>query len=141
MARYDIQVSATAEKQLCAFQRSDQVRIAHAIQSPAFQPFPRGTRKLRGYEDVFRVRVGVYRILYSVESDRLLIIILKVGQRKDIYRRWRSWLRFYLLRRLGCRPCFVGVSCADELRSAGRRLGRMDSGAECFHTRTSTWPQ
>ena len=53
--------------------------------------------------------------------------ILKVGQRKDIYRRWRSWLRFYLLRRLGC--CFVGVSCADEL-SAGRRRG-----AECFHTR------
>jgi len=87
MARYEIEVSATAEKQIRALQRNDQVRIAQTIQSLAFQPFPRGSRKLRGYEDVFRVRVGVYRILYSVESNRVLIIILKVGQRKDVYRR------------------------------------------------------
>jgi mRNA interferase RelE/StbE len=41
---------------------------------------------LRGYDDVFRIRTGVFRIIYSIENDRLLIIILKVGHRKDVYR-------------------------------------------------------
>lgn len=50
-------------------------------------PFPRGARKLTGYEDVYRIRVGRYRILYSVDGHRLVIIILKIGHRKDIYRR------------------------------------------------------
>ena len=39
-----------------------------------------------GYDDVFRIRVGVYRILYSVSGRQLVIIILKIGHRKDIYR-------------------------------------------------------
>ena len=43
-------------------------------------------RKLGEYEDVYRVRVGRYRILYSVADRKLVIIILKVGHRKDIYR-------------------------------------------------------
>ena len=60
--------------------------MLRAIQALAAEPRPRGSRKLRGHEDVYRIRVGVYRILYSVEPERLLIIILKVGHRRDIYR-------------------------------------------------------
>jgi mRNA interferase RelE/StbE len=86
MAAYEIEVSATAEKQLRRLDRSDQIRVLRAIQGLASEPFPPGCRKLRGYEDVFRVRVGLFRILYSVESDRLLILILKIGHRRDIYR-------------------------------------------------------
>ena len=52
----------------------------------ADDPFPRGSRKLSGYGDVFRVRVGHYRILYSVSEARLIIVVLKVGLRKDVYR-------------------------------------------------------
>ena len=55
----------------------------------AEDPFPRGARKLTGYDDVYRVRVGRYRILYSVSQGRLVIVILKVGHRKDAYRRGR----------------------------------------------------
>ena len=86
MTGYRIEVSATAEKQIRKLDRSDQIRVLRAIQALSKEPRPPGTRKLRGYADVFRVRIGVYRIIYSLEQDRLLIIILKVGHRRDVYR-------------------------------------------------------
>ncbi len=86
MARYRIEVSRTAERQLKKLPGADQRRLVAAIQALADHPFPKGSRKLSGYEDVFRVRVGYYRVLYSVTKTKLVVIILKVGQRKDIYR-------------------------------------------------------
>ncbi len=86
MASYRVEVSATAEKQIRKLGRDDQIRILRAIQRLEAEPQPPGCRRLRGYDDVFRIRVGTYRVLYSVESRRLLVLILKIGQRKDIYR-------------------------------------------------------
>ena len=86
MAEYKIEISATAEKQLKKLPRDAQRSIVKAILTLGDDPFPRGSRKLRGYEDLYRIRVGVYRILYSVESNRLIVIILKIGHRKDVYR-------------------------------------------------------
>jgi len=86
MTRYDIEISETAEKQLKKFQRGDQRRVARAIVALADEPHPRGSRKLSGYNDVFRIRVGRYRVIYSVSGNRLIIIILKIGHRKDVYR-------------------------------------------------------
>lgn len=86
MAKYRIEVSATAEKQIRKLNKADQIRVLRAIQNLTKEPRPPGTRKLRGYEDVYRIRVGTYRILYSIESGRLLIIVLKVGHRRDVYR-------------------------------------------------------
>ena len=83
MAKYRIEFSATAERQVAKLGKPDQLRI---IRDLAADPHPRGARKLQGYADVFRIRVGTYRVLYSVESDRLVIVVLKVGQRKDVYR-------------------------------------------------------
>ena len=51
----------------------------------ATDPRPRGCRKLTGYDDIFRIRVGRYRIIYSVEDSKLIILILKIGHRQDIY--------------------------------------------------------
>lgn len=89
MANYKIEVSTTAEKQIRGLGRDDQVRVLRAIRQLASDPRPRGTRKLRGYDDVYRIRVGTYRVIYSVESGRLLVIVLKIGHRKDIYQRSR----------------------------------------------------
>jgi mRNA interferase RelE/StbE len=86
MSKYRIEVSASAEKQLRKLQKSDQVRVVRAIGALAQQPRPRGCRRLQGYDGVFRLRVGSFRIIYSIEDRRLLIIILKLGRRKDIYR-------------------------------------------------------
>ena len=86
MARCEIEISQSAEKQLRKLPRKEQARIVEAIVPLASDPRPRGARKLSGYNDVFRIRVGHYRILYSVSSERLVIIILKIGHRRDVYR-------------------------------------------------------
>ena len=86
MARYNIEISRTAEKQLKQLGRDDQRRVARAILALVDDPRPQGSRKLTGYDDVFRIRVGRYRVLYSVSGKKLVIIILKIGHRKDVYR-------------------------------------------------------
>ena len=86
MANYRIELSATAEKQIRKLGQENQIRVLRAIKRLGGEPHPPGSRKLRGYEDVYRIRVGTFRVLYSIENDRLLIIVLKVGHRKDIYR-------------------------------------------------------
>ncbi len=86
MASYRIEVSSTAEKQIGKLGRDNQIQVLRAIQRLATQPRPPGCRKLQGYDDVFRIRIGTYRVLYGVESRRLLVLVLKIGQRKDIYR-------------------------------------------------------
>ena len=86
MANYKVEISRTAERQLKKLPPRDQRRVARAMLLLADGPYPRGTRKLLGYEDIFRVRVGQYRILYSVSERSLIVIVLKVGHRKDIYR-------------------------------------------------------
>ena len=86
MATYKIEISATAERQIRKLEREDQKRVVRAIQTLASDPRPRGARKLNGYDDLFRIRVGVYRVIYSVDDERIVAIILKVGHRGDVYR-------------------------------------------------------
>jgi mRNA interferase RelE/StbE len=86
MARYSVEISRTAEKQLRKLADADRAKVARVLLGLGDDPHPPGSRKLTGYDDVFRVRVGVYRVLYSVEGQRLIVIILKIGHRKDVYR-------------------------------------------------------
>ena len=86
MTSYEVEVSRSAEKQLRKLPRSDQVRVASAILALGTDPFPSGARKLSGYDDVYRVRVGRYRILYSVSDTTLIVVVLKVGHRRNVYR-------------------------------------------------------
>lgn len=86
MASYEIEITRTAEKQLKKLPGEDQRRVVKVVLELADDPFPRGSRKLSGYEDVFRIRVGRYRVLYSVSEKTLVIIILKIGHRRDVYR-------------------------------------------------------
>jgi mRNA interferase RelE/StbE len=85
MASYEIEVTATAERQLRRLPEGPRRRIADALGKLAHDPRPRGCRKLRGHDDVFRIRVGSYRVLYAVEEARILVIILKIGHRRSIY--------------------------------------------------------
>ena len=79
-------MSATAERQIRKLSGRDQQRVINVIKQLGVEPRPRGCRKLQGYDDIYRVRTGVFRILYSVEDGRLLILVMKVGHRKGIYR-------------------------------------------------------
>ena len=86
MARYRVEISRTAEKQLRKLAVPDRGEVVQALVGLGDDPHPPGSRKLSGYTDVFRIRVGVYRVLYSVEGRRLIVIILKIGHRKNVYR-------------------------------------------------------
>lgn len=85
MESYRIEVSATAERQIKKLAPLEQIRVLRAINTLESDPRPRGCRKLRAYADTFRIRVGTYRIIYSIEDTRLLILVLKVGHRRAIY--------------------------------------------------------
>ena len=84
MVAYNVRISRTAERQLKKLPVDGQARVVRTVQALATDPRPRRCRKLAGYKDVFRIRVGPYRVLYSVRSDAL--IVLKIGQRKEVYR-------------------------------------------------------
>lgn len=86
MASYSVELTRTAEKQLRRVAKRDRLRLIEAIESLGDKPRPRGARKLGGYDEVYRIRVGRYRVVYEVYDDRVVIIVLKVGHRKDIYR-------------------------------------------------------
>ena len=83
MANYNIEITSTAEKSLKKYLK----KIVEAIQVLAISPFPEGCRKLKGGEDVYRVRQGNYRIIYEVIDKKLIVLVLKIGHRKDIYKK------------------------------------------------------
>ncbi len=86
MEKYRVEISRTAEKVLFDLPKPVIPKIIHAIQGLALNPHPLGCRKLAGYENCFRIRVQVYRILYEVHKDLILVKVLKIGHRKDVYR-------------------------------------------------------
>lgn len=86
MANYRVELTRTAEKQLKRVPKSDVPRVVAALEMLALTPLPTGCRKLAGHQDLFRVRVGVSRILYELLEERVVVKVLKIGHRKDIYR-------------------------------------------------------
>ena len=86
MARYDVFIKPSALKELEAVDsKRDRQRIVRVILSLAEEPRPSGCRKLSG-RDKYRVRSGSYRILYTVEDAILIVTIVKIGHRRDVYR-------------------------------------------------------
>jgi mRNA interferase RelE/StbE len=83
---YRIEIMRPALKQLGAIPRRDQERLRDAINDLTDDPRPDGSVKLKGAND-YRIRVGVYRVIYAIEDDRLIVLVLKIGHRKDVYRR------------------------------------------------------
>lgn len=87
---HEIKVSPAAARQLKKIDGRALSQIAAKIDSLAVEPRPHGCEKLSGYDDLYRVRVGDYRIVYGVEDRLVLIVVLKVGNRAEVYRRIRE---------------------------------------------------
>ncbi len=86
---YKIQLSPTANKQLRKLDRTTQKRLGKIIDSLAENPFPKKVKKLADSplgENLFRVRVGDYRIIYEIHFSILVVSIILIGDRKEIYR-------------------------------------------------------
>ena len=85
--KYKIEFKRSAAKALRKIPKSDQMRIADKIDSLSENLPDPAITKMKGDNPFHRIRVGDYRIIYEIHGDILLIVILKIGHRKEVYRR------------------------------------------------------
>lgn len=84
---YRIELSPAAVRQLRRLDRTAQRRVQAAIELLADEPRPSGAKKLVGGAGEWRVRTGDYRIVYEIRDQVLLVLVVAVGHRREIYRR------------------------------------------------------
>lgn len=85
MEKYKIEIKESAVKELDSIPRKDLKKIVQKIRSLSNNPRPNGCVKLSGREH-YRIRQGDYRILYSIENEILVVYVIKIGHRKEVYR-------------------------------------------------------
>ena len=83
---YAVEFLKTAEKELAALPKDAQRQIARKIDALRENPRPPGAKLLHSNARLYRLRVGDYRVIYSIEDRRLLILVIKMGHRKDVYK-------------------------------------------------------
>ena len=87
MARYRVSIKRFAVSELEAVARKgNRQRLVARIEALAEDPRPAGCEKLAGHSDRYRVRQGDYRIVYSVDDTERVVLIVKVGHRREVYR-------------------------------------------------------
>jgi len=85
VAKYSILIKPSAVKEIEDIQRKDRIRIIQKIRDLADTPRPPGCEKLAA-ENRYRIRHGVYRIVYSISDKELHVIVVRVGHRREIYK-------------------------------------------------------
>ena len=83
---YTVEIARRAQRSMRRLERRDQQRIRATIDLLAQNPRPPGCAAMVGEPNTYRVRVGVYRIVYEVPDDRLVIQVVRVGHGRDVYR-------------------------------------------------------
>lgn len=90
MPDYEVQIAPAAFRQLKKLPAADRALVAKAIDRLISQPRLNGSRLLAGApqgQEIRRIRAGRWRIVYQIEQGRLLVLVLRVGDRKEVYRR------------------------------------------------------
>ncbi|GDX84259.1 plasmid stabilization system [Methylococcaceae bacterium] len=82
---YRIEIKPSAKKELAQLPREIGESVVKAIAALAENPRPHGYKKLTGSQQSYRIRVGNYRVVYSLFEQQLMIEIVKIGDRKDVY--------------------------------------------------------
>jgi len=85
VASYSVRIKRSAAKELEAVPQKDRKRIVKRIEGLAAEPRPPGCEKLSG-EEKYRLRQGDYRILYEIVDRELIVTVVKLGNRRDVYR-------------------------------------------------------
>ena len=83
---YQVLVDNRAQKEIAKLERDGQRRIVTKIESLARNPRPNGVDKLEGDDELYRVRVGDFRIIYQIRDRELIVLIVRVGHRREIYK-------------------------------------------------------
>jgi mRNA interferase RelE/StbE len=84
--RYALEFTASASREFRALDRQLQRRVIEKVTALCQDPLPAGSKKLKGQVDHFRIRVGDYRVVYRIEGKRVVIVIVRIGHRRDVYR-------------------------------------------------------
>ncbi len=84
--KYEVEVSPSARKSLTKIPKKDRLRIEGVIEILRSNPYPPAAIKLTERSE-YRVRVGIYRVIYDVVKGRLVILVLTIGHRKDVYQK------------------------------------------------------
>jgi mRNA interferase RelE/StbE len=84
--RHQLQLLPSAQRELLKLPAKIRVRVTDAIRSLQANPRPAGCKKLAGNADYCRIRVGDYRVLYEIRDRVLLVLVIKVGHRREVYR-------------------------------------------------------
>lgn len=82
---YALEFTTSAVRELQSLDKQVKRRITLKITSLFDDPFPGGVKKMRGLQDHFRIRIGDYRVVYRVDGKRVVIVIIRVGRRREIY--------------------------------------------------------
>lgn len=83
---YSILLAPPAERQLRSFSPAVQKRLVKRMKTLQDNPRPQGAKKLAGEDNLYRIREGDYRIIYMIQDKALIVLVLKVGDRKEVYR-------------------------------------------------------
>ncbi len=81
--RYRLKIRPQALKSMAKLPEHDQDTIIRRIDDLAHEPRPRGVKKLRGSDDLYRIRSGSYRVVYQIKDDVLLVLVVRVAHRRD----------------------------------------------------------
>jgi mRNA interferase RelE/StbE len=84
--RYKVEFTASALREFRALDRQIQRRISAKIPELTENPLLAGANKFHGEADHWRIRVGDYRIIYRVEKHRVVIVVVRIGHRREVYR-------------------------------------------------------
>lgn len=86
MAYYEVKFRPQAWRQFRKLPRQVQEKLKAPIDALAGEPRPAGCRALAGQEGLWRIRVGDYRIIYQIEDERLVVLVVRLGHRREVYR-------------------------------------------------------
>ena len=84
--RYQVEIVKHAQRQIRNLSPQIHKRVLTRIRALADDPRPHGVIRMAGEDDLYRIRVGEYRVIYSIEDDILLVLVVSVGHRREIYR-------------------------------------------------------
>jgi len=83
--KFELFIERSAQRALSKIPLPHRDRVVDLIRRLAGDPRPHGVKKLSG-RDAWRIRIGNYRVIYEIHDDRLVVLVVRVGHRKDVYR-------------------------------------------------------
>ncbi len=84
--QYQVDLAKRAKKFLASQSKDIQKQLGEKIDGLENDPRPIGHKRLQGFKELYRVRCGDYRIVYTIHDNQLLVLVIEIGHRRDVYR-------------------------------------------------------